>query len=89
MNRYVVESRHTPEQCLQTLDEFNDKEREFLSRFDFGCHSGQHVAFATLEGQNESDIRNMLPSTIRTAAQVYQVDKFTPEEIRSYHKDNR
>ena len=83
--RYLVESSHTKEQCLRALDELLAKGPDLLNRFDFGCGSGVHTGWAVLEGRSESEVRDLLPTTIRDQAHIVEVGKFTPEQIRSFH----
>lgn len=86
MSRYLIESPHTKEECLRTLDEILAKGAETLNKFDWGCGSGDHTGYALIEGENESRVRNMLPGFLREKARVIQVGKFTPDQIRSFHK---
>jgi hypothetical protein len=86
MARYVVETPHTAEECLRNLDEISAKGDDTLSKFDFGCHSGVHTGFATIEAGNDTDVRRMLPTFLRDRARVVKVDKETIDQIRSYHK---
>ncbi len=39
MTKYVVESAHTPEECMQALDETLKKGEEVLKQFAFGSTS--------------------------------------------------
>jgi hypothetical protein len=88
MPRYLIESSHTPEECLKALDEVLAQGPEALARYDFGCAVGDHSnhrAYTMIEAANEVAARNILPMLLRGKAQVIEVGKFTPEQIRSFH----
>lgn len=87
-NVYFVTTTHTPEQCVNTLSGFKDKGDEFLSKFQFGCMSGNHTAYAFLEGKSEADVKAMLPKDAQATAKVQKVDKFTSDQIVKIHKDH-
>jgi hypothetical protein len=58
----------------------------FLSKFEFGCMSGDHTAYAFLTGKSEDDVRQMLPKDEQASANIQKVDKFTSEQIEKLHK---
>ena len=86
-NVYLVSLPHTPEQCLKTLTDVKSKGDPFLAKFQWGCMSGDHTAYAFLEGKSESDVREMLPKDTQANAKILKVDKFTSEQIEKIHKD--
>lgn len=83
---YLVQLKHTPEQCLATLSDVKAKGDAFLSKFEWGCMSGDHTAYAFLEGKSEADVKMMLPKEAQTTAKIQKVDKFTPDQIEKIHK---
>lgn len=85
-NVYFVQAPHTPDQCIKTLDDLKGKGDAFLSKFEFGCMSGDHTGYAFLEGKSEDDVRQMLPKDIQANAKIQKVDKFTPDQIEKLHK---
>jgi hypothetical protein len=85
-NVYFVQTTHTPEQCLKTLDDLKGKGDAFLSKFEFGCMAGDHTAYAFLTGTSEEDVRQMLPKDAQSTAKIQKVNKFTPDQIEKLHK---
>lgn len=83
---YLVESRHSNAECLTALDEIVAYKPDLLRNSWFGCPAGEHVGYSTVEAENESDVRGMLPKAIRINARILKVGKFTPEQIKSFHK---
>jgi hypothetical protein len=86
-NVYLVQIPHTPEQCVATLTDIKSKGDPFLSKFEWGCMSGDHTAYAFLEGKSEADVRQMLPKDTQANAKVQKVNKFTADQIEKIHKD--
>jgi hypothetical protein len=86
MAKYMIESPHTEEECLQALDETLGKGSDLLAKFDWGCMAGEHTGWAIVEAGSESAARNMIPTFVRSRARVVKVDKFTPQQIKSFHE---
>lgn len=86
-NVYFVQIKHTQEQCLKTLDDVKNNENAVLSKFEWGCMSGDHTAYAFLEGKSEADVKQMLPKDEQADAKIQKVNKFTPDQIEKIHKD--
>ena len=85
MARFHVESKHTKQQCLEALDQMAEKP-DILKKFEWGCMSGIHTGYAILEGESESQIRNMLPASMRDRTKIVPVGKVTPRQIRAFHQ---
>jgi len=86
MARFLIEAPHTAAQCLQALDEVLAKGPDTLAKYDWGCMAGDHRGWTTVEAPSESEARNMIPSSQRAKAKIVKVNKFTPQEIASFHK---
>jgi len=83
-SKFLVIAPHTPEECLKALDDVNAKGAKFLGKFDWGCAAGDHTGYVMLEGKDEAAVKAMLPSSMMKAT-VVKLNKFTPEEIKSFH----
>ncbi len=86
MHTYLIKLPHTPETCLISLDEISDKKPELLNKIDWGCMSGDHTGYMTVKSKDEKSALAMLPATLMKNAKIEKVDKFTKEQIRSFHK---
>ncbi len=86
MDKYFVESPHTPQECLRALDEILEKGPGLLAEYEWGCMAGDHTGYAIVEARSESDVKENIPSFLRGKARVVQLNKFTPEQIREFHK---
>ena len=85
MKRYIIESPHTAEECLRTLDEELAKGKDVLAKFDFGCKSGDHTAYALVDMNSRDEAIKLVPAFLQSKARIVEVGKFTPEMIKSFH----
>lgn len=88
MNKhFMVEVPHVndKEACLKALDEAKAQGPEYLSKFSWGCMSGNHTGYAMFDAESESEVKNLIPKSLRDKAKVMPVDKFTPDQIASMH----
>ena len=86
MERYFVESPHTPQECLRALDEILAEGSGSLARYEWGCMAGDHTGYAIVEARSESEARQTIPAFLEGKARVVKLNKFTPEQIREFHK---
>jgi hypothetical protein len=80
---YLIEARHSPDECVQAMDEALARGPRFLAQFDWGCVAGEHTGWATVEADNESAARDMVPAVVRNKARIVRVDKVTPDHINA------
>jgi broad specificity phosphatase PhoE len=84
---YLIEMKHTKEECLQTLETIKNKEEDLLSEIHFGCAEGNHTGYMMVEAISERAALKDLPEEAKTDLEVHKLSKFTPEQIESYHKN--
>jgi hypothetical protein len=84
-NRFLVIAAHTPEDCLKVLDEVKAKGPSTLGKFDWGCMAGDHSGYCVIEAKDEAAVKGMLPASMQNA-RVIKLNKFTAEQIRSFHE---
>jgi hypothetical protein len=85
MSKYLVASKHEPEECLRALDEVLEKGTDTLEKFVYGCKVGDHTGYAIVDAKNLSDALAIVPDFLQETACVTKVDHFTPAEIRAFH----
>jgi hypothetical protein len=73
---------------MQSLDQMKSKGDELLSKFEYGCMSGDHTAYGFLKGKSVESVKSMLPATELANAKVVKVKKLTTAEIEQMHKDH-
>lgn len=86
-NHYFVQSPHSQEQCMKAMDEMKAHGDQYLSKFYFGCMSGDHTAYAVLDAPSEDAARKMLPQDLQQNAKITKVDKFSSAQIEKMHKN--
>ena len=90
MPRYMVQSTHTPEECLQTLDELSGQGPEALRQWNFACATGDHsnhTDYAILDAPNEPSALSQMGQTAQRNAQVAEVGQLTQEQIQAFHQN--
>ncbi len=84
MDRYLVESTHTDEDCLHALDLV--VAHGHITHYDWGCESGVHTGWVIVEADSEDEALLSVPAMIRNKARAVKLTKFTPQIIQSFHK---
>ena len=84
MDRYLVESTHTAQDCKHTVEQFII--HGHIINFDWGCEAGVNTGWAIVEAENESQARMIVTSHLRSKARAIRLCKFTPETIRAHHE---
>jgi len=82
---YLIKSRHNQEGCLRALDEQLTHDVRSLEDFVYTCGEGEHAGYAIVEAKNREEAMNILPEVLRWEATVWKVDRFTADDIRSFH----
>ena len=86
MERYLIETPHTGENCLALVDEI--QAQGYLHNFDWGCRAGVHTGWAIVDAENETQARMFVPPLIRQYARVTRLNKFSAEEIAQLHNES-
>jgi hypothetical protein len=84
MNKYLIETTHTKEDCLHVLDLI--LAYGFITHYDWGCEDGVHMGWAIVEADSNSEALLSVPPLIRDKARAVKLKKFTPEIIQSFHE---
>ena len=83
MDRYLIETPHTAEDCQKLVDEIYAM--GYLTHFDWGCKSGSHCGWAIIEAENEAQARLAIPPLVRGKARVTKLTKFDADDVKSLH----
>lgn len=86
MDRYFIESPHTPQECLRALDEILEKGPSALAKYEWGCMAGDHTGYSIVEARSTTEASESVPTFLRGKARVVKLNRFTPEQIREFHK---
>lgn len=84
-SRFLVTDHHTKEECLKALDDVKAVGTKLLSKCDWGCMAGDHTGYVIVEAKDETAVRKLIPASW-SGAKIVKLNKFTPEQIESFHK---
>ncbi len=84
---YLIKVPHTKEECLRALDEELSMGSDVLDKFYFGCMAGDHTGYSIVDVKNEDEARRLIPNFLLEKSMITEVGKFTPDQIRSFHKE--
>jgi len=56
-----------------------------LDKMEWGYMAGDHTGYAVADAVSEEAARNLLPASERAQAKVIKLNKFTAEQIKSFH----
>ena len=82
--RYIVQFKHTPEECTNFLDKVKAEDAKLLDKVEWGCMSGDHTGYMIVNASSVQDALKGIPSDIN--AKAYKLTKFTPKQIEEFHK---
>ena len=82
MERYLIESPHSAEDCSKVIEEV--ELAGYLHHFEWGCKDGVHSAWAIIEAENRAHARQIVPWMVRDKARIVKLVKF--EAVDPLHK---
>jgi hypothetical protein len=85
VTRYLIETHHTPEQCLADLDAVLEHDPGLLDSLEWGCPAGLHMGWTVVEASRPEEVSRHIPPGMRSRTRVLPVQRFTPEQIRALH----
>ncbi len=85
MDKYLVESDHSTEDCLLILDMV--QAQGYLTHYEWGCKDGVHIGWAIVEAESKEEAMLSVPSLIRNKARVVKLNKFTPGDLVLLHEE--
>jgi hypothetical protein len=80
MDRYLIISYHTAEDCKMAVKYFMKYHAAFLTQFDWGCYDGDHHAYAIVEADSHENARLAVPPLFREKAKVIKLVHFSPQQ---------
>jgi hypothetical protein len=82
MDRYIVISEHTAEDCRLAVKHFIQYHANFLTHFEWGCHDNDHHAYAIIEAESHEHALMSVPPLFREKAKAIKLVYFKPKEGR-------
>jgi ribulose bisphosphate carboxylase small subunit len=84
MERYIVISHHTGEDCVKALKQV--LAIGYLTHYEWGCKDGVHTGWAILEAENKGEAMLSVPTFLRDKAQVVRLVQFDPDRVQKMHE---
>ena len=80
MNRYMVISGHTAEECRQAVKYFAEFYAGYITHFEWGCKDNDHNAYAIIEADSHEEALLSVPSLLRGQTRVIKLTYFHPKK---------
>lgn len=80
MDRYIIISEHTAEDCRMVVKEFVHYHAGFLTNFEWGCYDNDHHAYTMLEAESHAQALMSVPPAFRAKARAIKLTHFKPRE---------
>ncbi len=84
---YLIVSPHTKAECVAALDAVAAKGDAALGQYDWGCMSGDHTGYLKVQASSEQEALAQVPETIRSKAKAIKLNKFTVDQVKSFHSE--
>ncbi len=81
MDRYLIISNHTAEDCKMAVQHFAKYNAGFLTHFEWGCNDNDHRAFAFVDADSHEQALLAVPPLLRSKAKAIKVVQFTPKNM--------
>ena len=78
MDKYIVISSHTAEDCKMAVNQFRMHNAGFLTHFDWGCMDNDHTAYAIIDAESHENARMSVPTIFREKTKVVKLTNFDP-----------
>ena len=79
MDRYIIISEHTAEDCRMAVKHFMEHHASFMTHFEWGCYDNDHHAYAIIEADSHEQAKLAVPPLFRDKAKVIKVVHFKPK----------
>jgi len=87
MDRYLIESPHSAEDCDKVIDEIHAA--GYLHHFEWGCKDGDHTAWAIVEAENREHAKQIVPWLVRDKARIVKLVKLEIADTEHEHKKKK
>ena len=81
MERFLVISPHTVEECRLAVEHFAKYNAGFLTHFEWGCYDNDHNAYAFIEAETHEQALLAVPPLLRQKAKAIKVTELSPKNI--------
>jgi hypothetical protein len=86
MSRYLIETSHTPRECVWALKQLLHHRPDAVPEFEWGCHDGVHTGWSVVEAEHRFAAMDVVPRVLRPNTRIVQLNQFTEDEIMAFHE---
>jgi len=79
MDRYIVISNHTVEDCHLAIKHFREYHAGFLTHFEWGCYDNDHNAYLMIEADSHEGAMMTVPPLFRNKTKVIKLANLDPK----------
>jgi hypothetical protein len=87
MPRFLVETKHSGDNCLMVLGEI--RSMGFLHHFEWGCDVDVHCGWTFLEAKDEEEALLSVPLIVRSQARAIRMVRFSEDDFERLHIEHR
>ena len=88
MDRYLILSGHTAEDCRMAIKHFREFYAGYIRHFEWGCYDNDHHAYAIIEAESHENALMSVPPLFRNQARVIRLVNFNPKKTNDeIHKE--
>ncbi|HKR04964.1 MAG TPA: hypothetical protein VJY62_10035 [Bacteroidia bacterium] len=80
MDRYLVISAHTAEDCRQAVKYFAEFYAGYITHYEWGCYDNDHHAYAIIEADSHEQAKMTVPPLLRDKTKVIKLTYFYPKK---------
>lgn len=82
MDRFIVISSHTSEDCKMAVKEFRQYNAGYFTHFDWGCYDNDHTAYTIIDAENHENAKMAVPPLFRSKTRVVKLTNFDPQKTK-------
>jgi hypothetical protein len=82
MERFIVISAHTAEDCRQAVKHFREHHASFLTHYLWGCYDNDHTAYAFVDADSHEAAKMTVPPLFREKVKVVKLTSFNPKSVK-------
>jgi hypothetical protein len=79
MEKYIVISEHTAEDCRMAVKHFREHHASFLTHYLWGCYDNDHKAYAFVDADSHEEALITVPPLFRSKAKAIKLVSFNPK----------
>jgi hypothetical protein len=80
MEKYIIISQHTAEDCRAAVKHFREHHAGYLSHYLWGCYDNDHTAYLITDAGSHDEALLSVPPLFRPKAKAIKLTSFDPKK---------